>query len=148
VAKLTINPHSGGISITAKKRKLKEKSVEELFDDLLDTQPRVETKPAEDPWGDDYQSKLMKKEARMTIERYRKDEPIKVPDRNPPVTSQKMQSVTSCKTCYYCTAIKKIGGSWWCRCTNPARSGQNQKLGHDWVKGWLGLPCWRGNENA
>ena len=128
-----------------KKDTLKDTTVEELLDALVDQAPEVEKRPVEDPWGEEYQAKLMKKEARMTISRYRKDPPPDVPTepREKPVRSEKMQQVRSCQTCYYCSATRKVGGSWWCHCTNPGRSGQEEPTSHNWVKGRIGLPCWR-----
>lgn len=130
-----------------KRDTLRETTVEELLDALLDPSSEVETRPAEDPWSEDYQAKLMKKEARKTIDRYRKDPPPDAPSevREKPVRSEKMQKVKACQDCYYCSAIRKVGGSWWCHCTNPGRSGQVESSGHNWVKGRIGLPCWRGS---
>jgi hypothetical protein len=132
---------------TTSKRKdsLKETSVEELLDALVDAKPEATPRPVEDPWGEEYQSKLMKKEALKTIRRYRREEPLKLdkPDKNPPVKSDKTQKLRNCQSCYYCSATKQIGGSWWCRCSNPGRSGQDEPPRHGWVKGKLGLPCWR-----
>jgi hypothetical protein len=130
-----------------RKRKdaIKDRSVEDLLDSLLDPHAKPSGRPIEDPWGEEYQAKLMKKEALRTIERYRKDEPLKLglPDNNKPVTSEKMQKLKNCQNCYYCAATKKVGGSWWCQCTNPGRSKQVESVAHNWVKGRIGLPCWR-----
>ncbi len=130
-----------------KGRTLENLSVDSLLDDLLDTEIRSETRPAEDPWSEDYLTKLHKKEARKTLEKYRKDAPIiqEKPrmKQEHPVVSEKMSQMRKCQNCYYCSGTRKVGGSWWCHCTNLGRSTECEMQTQSWVKSGLNLPCWK-----
>ena len=59
-----------------KKHTIEEISIDELLDDLTNTNPRPESRAAEDPWSEEYLTKLHKREARKTLDKYRRDEPI------------------------------------------------------------------------
>jgi len=135
------------LKIKKKQRTLDDLSVDSLLDDLLDTEVKPESRPAEDPWSEEYQTKLHKKEARKTIEKYRRDEPFitKEPRVRPeqPIVSEKMSQMRKCQNCYYCIGTRKVGGSWWCHCTNIGRSIECETQAKSWVKSGLNLPCWK-----
>ncbi|MFX1579834.1 MAG: hypothetical protein ACFFBJ_09330 [Promethearchaeota archaeon] len=130
-----------------KKHTIEEISIDELLDDLTNTDPRPESRPAEDPWSEEYLTKLHKREARKTLDKYRRDEPIvseqPKPREESPVVSEKMSQIRKCQSCYYCTGTRKVGGSWWCHCTNPGRSTECELQTQSWVKSKLNLPCWK-----
>ena len=130
-----------------KRQTIEDVSVDSLLDDLLDTKVKSETRPAEDPWSEEYLTKLHKKEAKKTIEKYRKDEPIAQEEPRTrlerPVASEKLSQMRKCQTCYYCIGTRKVGGSWWCHCTNLGRSTESEVQIQSWVKGRLNLPCWK-----
>jgi len=130
-----------------KRRTLEDLSVDSLLDDLLDTEIKSETRPAEDPWSEDYLTKLHKKEAKKTLEKYRKDTPIIQEEprmkQEQPVVSEKMSQMRKCQDCYYCLGTRKVGGSWWCHCTNLGRSMECEMQTESWVKSKLNLPCWK-----
>lgn len=130
-----------------KKHATEEVSIDELLDDLTNQEPEIESRPAQDPWSEEYLTNLHKKEARKTLDKYRRDEPIAVKKvsqrKDPPIVSEKVSQVRKCQNCYYCTGTRKVGGSWWCHCTNPGRSAECEKQTESWVKSKLNLSCWR-----
>ena len=83
-----------------------------------------------------------KRRARQTLEKYRKEEPISEKKRASPVTSEKRAPIKRCQNCYFCVKEKKISGSCWCQCTNPARS-THAIVKAGWVKSRMNLPCWK-----
>jgi hypothetical protein len=135
------------LKIKRKQRTLEELSVDSLLDDFVNDDIKSETRPAEDPWSEDYMNRLHKKEAKKTLEKYRKDSPIiqEEPRIKPeqPVVSEKLFQLRNCQSCYYCVGTRKVGGSWWCHCTNPGRSSECEMQIQSWVKGRLNLPCWK-----
>lgn len=119
-------------------------SVDELLDDFVNLDVEDDSKRTEIN-DDDYVSMMLKKGARRTIEKHRRDEPI---DQTPkkkseqPVISEKMSTVKRCQNCYFSVQEKKLSGSYWCHCTNPGRSTNVVSKG-SWVKSQLNLPCWK-----
>jgi hypothetical protein len=130
-----------------KRQTIQDTSVESLLDDLLNPEVVGETRPAEDPWSEEYLTKLHKIEARRTIEKYRKNEPFVAEKPSAkverPIISEKFSGVRKCQNCYYCIGTRKVGGAWWCHCTNPGRSTEVEVQTQPWVKSGLNLPCWK-----
>lgn len=130
-----------------KRETLDDVSIDSLLDDLLNDDIKPETRPAEDPWSEEYLTKLHKKEARRTIEKFRKPGPIfkekPSPKSERPVVSEKLSQVRKCQNCYYSSRARKVGGSWWCHCSNPGRSIKSEVQMRSWVKSRLNLPCWK-----
>jgi hypothetical protein len=83
-----------------------------------------------------------KRKARQTLDKYRKDEPIFEKKGKSPVVSEKRAPIKRCQNCYFCAMEKKISGSCWCHCTNPARSTHAVVKG-GWVKSRMNLHCWK-----
>lgn len=130
-----------------KRETLDDVSIDSLLDDLLNDEVTPETRPADDPWSEEYLAKLHKKEARRTIERYRKPGPISTEEpksrSEQTIVSEKIPPVRKCQTCYYSNKARKVGGSWWCHCSNPGRSIKSELQMRSWVKSRLNLPCWK-----
>ena len=130
-----------------KKKTIEDMAIDKLLDDLIATDAPVDTKPAEDPWSEEYLMRLHKREAKKTLEKYKRDEPLNLsasaPKPEPPVVSEKMSQVRKCQNCYYCIASRKVSGSWWCHCTNPGRSTECEVQTHSWVTSKLNLSCWK-----
>jgi hypothetical protein len=59
-----------------------------------------------------------------------------------PIVSEKRTPIKRCQNCYFCVGERKISGSCWCHCTNPARSTHAVVRG-SWVKSRMNLPCWK-----
>lgn len=135
------------LKLKKKRKTVEDMSVDSLLDDLIDTDVKSETRPAEDPWSEEYLSKLHKKEAKKTLQKYRRDEPISQEEPRKrserPVVSEKITQMRKCQNCYYCVATRKVGGSWWCHCTNLGRSTESDIQTQSWVKSKLNLPCWK-----
>ena len=87
-----------------------------------------------------------RRKARKTLEKYRKDVALFEKKGVSPVASEKRAPIKRCQNCYFCAREKKISGSCWCHCTNPARSTHAVVKG-GWVKSRMNLPCWRAMEN-
>jgi len=83
-----------------------------------------------------------KRAARKTLEKYRKDQPISKKKEVTPVISEKRAPIKRCQNCYFCIGERKVSGSCWCHCTNPARSTHEVAKG-SWVKSRMNLPCWK-----
>jgi len=114
-------------------------SVDELLDDFVNREERTEMN------DDDYVSMMLKKDAKKTIEKHRRDEPVKQSPKKksePPVVSEKIATMKRCQNCYFSVKEKKLGGSIWCNCTNPGRSTNIDSKG-SWVKSQLNPPCWK-----
>ena len=131
------------------KRKKKDTvSVNELLDDFVNSVIEDDCKRVADMDDDDYVSMMLKKDARRTIEKHRRDEPVKQSEKSPKknieplVISEKLSAIKRCQNCYFSVREKKIGGSYWCHCTNPGRSTDVICKG-SWVKSQLNLPCWK-----
>jgi hypothetical protein len=95
---------------------------------------------------DEIISSSSKREALQTIEKYRKETPVrrkKKPEK--PVSSEKTSLMKKCQNCYFCVAERTIGGSYWCHCTNLSRTTE-ERPGKSWVKGRINLPCWKSRE--
>lgn len=84
----------------------------------------------------------VRRKARKTLEKYRKDVSIFEKKGEAPVVSEKKAPIKRCQNCYFCAREKKISGSCWCHCTNPARSTHAMVKG-GWVKSRMNLPCWK-----
>ncbi len=84
------------------------------------------------------ESTALRKKARATLEKYRKEDPAPVK----PVVSEKTPAIKRCQNCYFCVGERKFGGSSWVQCSNPGRSTTVISSG-SWVKSGLNLPCWR-----
>ncbi len=86
-----------------------------------------------------------KRKALETLAKHRKDTPP--PQRSStsqkPTVSEKVSPLRSCRNCYYCSDRRRVGGSWWCRCTNAGRTMSEKASVSSWVKGRINLPCWR-----
>jgi len=114
-------------------------SVDELLDDFVNREERTEMN------DDDYVSMMLKKDAKKTIEKHRRNEPVKQSPKKksePPVVSEKIATMKRCQNCYFSVKEKKLGGSIWCNCTNPGRSTNIDSKG-SWVKSQLNPPCWK-----
>jgi hypothetical protein len=83
-----------------------------------------------------------KRNARKTLEKYRKDYASPMMKKEKIVISEKHTPLKNCQSCYFSIREKRISGSCWCHCTNPARSAQVVAKG-SWVKSGLNLPCWK-----
>jgi len=83
-----------------------------------------------------------KRAARKTLEKYRKVETISKKKEIAPIVSEKRAPIKRCQNCYFCVKEKKVSGSCWCHCTNPARSTHAVAKG-SWVKSRMNLPCWK-----
>ncbi len=83
----------------------------------------------------------VRRKARQTIEKYRKDAPTSE-KRVTAVVSEKKAPIKRCQNCYFCVKEKKISGSCWCQCANPARS-THAIVKAGWVKSRMNLPCWK-----
>jgi len=88
----------------------------------------------------------VRRKARQTLEKYRKDTPVFEKKGISPVVSEKRAPIKRCQNCYFCTKEKKISGSCWCHCTNPARS-THAVVKSGWVKSRMNLPCWKPKED-
>lgn len=130
-----------------KQETLDDVSIDSLPDDLLNDDIKTETRLVEDPWSEEYLTKLHKKEARRTIEKYRKPGPIfkeePAPKSEQLIVSEKLSQMRKCQTCYYSSRARKVGGSWWCHCTNPGRSIESEVQARSWVISKLNLTCWK-----
>jgi hypothetical protein len=84
----------------------------------------------------------IKRKARKTLEKYRKDSPNSTEKKVTPIISEKRAPIKSCQICYFCVGERKVSGSCWCHCTNPGRSTHAIVKG-SWVKSRLNLPCWK-----
>ncbi len=127
-----------------KKNTMEDVSVAELFDDFVNLDVDKDSKRTEMN-DEDYVSMMLKKGARRTIDKHRRNEPV---DQSPkkkskqPVISEKMSTVKRCQNCYFSVQEKKLSGSYWCHCTNIGRSTNVVSKG-SWVKSQLNLPCWK-----
>ncbi len=83
-----------------------------------------------------------KRNALKTLEKYRRDYPRPVMKKEKMVISEKHTPFKNCQSCYFSIRERKISGSYWCHCTNPARSMHAITRG-SWVKSGLNLPCWK-----
>ena len=95
---------------------------------------------------DEVSSSKSKHAARKTLEKYRKDQPASKKKKATPTISEKRAPIKRCQTCYFCVKEKKVRGSCWCHCTNPARSTHAVAKG-SWVKSRMNLPCWKAPED-
>ncbi len=131
-----------------KRKKKNTVSVNELLDDFVNLDAENDSYRAAEMNDEDYVNMMLKKDARRTIEKHRKDEPVKQSEKSPkknigpPVISEKLSTIKRCQNCYFSIREKKIGGSYWCQCTNPGRSTDVICKG-SWVKSQLNLPCWK-----
>ncbi len=91
---------------------------------------------------DEVSSSKSKRAAHKTLEKYRKDPPASKKKKATPIISEKRAPIKRCQTCYFCVKEKKVSGSCWCHCTNPARSTHAVAKG-SWVKSRMNLPCWK-----
>jgi hypothetical protein len=103
----SLREKGSGICILRLKKKrntIETLSIDSLFDDFIDTDFKSDTRPAEDPWGEDYLTKLHKKKARKTLEKLRKNEPISQEESRTgseqPVLSEKISMMRKCQNCY------------------------------------------------
>lgn len=83
-----------------------------------------------------------KRAARKTLKKYRKDRPISKKKEVAPIISEKRAPIKRCQNCYFCVGGRKVTGSCWCHCSNPARSTHAVAKG-SWVKSRMNLPCWK-----
>ncbi|MCK5263967.1 MAG: hypothetical protein KAR03_00025 [Candidatus Thorarchaeota archaeon] len=131
-----------------KKNTMEDVSVAELFEDFVNLDVEDDSKRVPEMNDDDYVSMMLKKDAKKTLEKYRRDEPIEEPEESAkkksaqPVISEKMSTVKRCQNCYFSVQEKKLSGSYWCHCTNIGRSTNVVSKG-SWVKSQLNLPCWK-----
>ena len=127
-----------------KKNTMEDVSVAELFDDFVNLDVDKDSKRTEMN-DEDYVSMMLKKGARRTIDKHRRNEPVDQSPKKksePPVISEKMPTVKRCQNCYFSVQEKKLSGSYWCHCTNIGRSTNVVSKG-SWVKSQLNLPCWK-----
>lgn len=128
-----------------KRKKKNTVSVNELLDDFVNLDIENDSNRVAEMNDEDYVSMMLKKDARRTIEKHRKDEPVDQSSKKksePPVISEKLSTIKRCQNCYFSVREKKIGGSFWGQCTNPGRSTDVICKG-SWVKSQLNLPCWK-----
>lgn len=128
-----------------KRKKKNTVSVNELLDDFVNLDIENDSNRVAEMNDEDYVSMMLKKDARRTIEKHRKDETVDQSSKKksePPVISEKLSTIKRCQNCYFSVREKKIGGSFWCQCTNPGRSTDVICKG-SWVKSQLNLPCWK-----
>ena len=90
-------------------------------------------------------SRTMKRKARETLEKYRKETSENIVKARTTVVSEKITPVKRCQNCYFCVGERMLGGSCWCQCSNPARSANVEHSG-SWVKSKLILFCWKSSE--
>jgi hypothetical protein len=129
----------------AKKTKnVKSISLSELLEDFVNLDVVEDPQRVTGLSDEDYINLMLKKDAKKIIEKYRKDEPVKVEKKQKVtiIASEKISPVKRCQNCYYCVNERTIGGSCWCHCTNPGRSTEGSS-GKSWMKSSLNLPCWR-----
>jgi hypothetical protein len=91
---------------------------------------------------DEVKSSESKRAAQKTLEKYRKAKPISKKETTSVIVSEKRAPIKRCQNCYFCVKEKKVSGSCWCHCTNPARSTHAVAKG-SWVKSRMNLPCWK-----
>ena len=125
-------------------------SVTELLDDFVELENKEENHSVADMDDEEYVAMMLKKDAKKRVKVGRKDGSIassesnvprtKIP--NPPVVSERLSAVKRCQNCYFCIDSHTLGGSVWCHCTNPGRSGDSD-MSKSWIKSKLNLPCWR-----
>ncbi len=90
-----------------------------------------------------------KRNARQTLDRYRKDEPLPTPPEISPVKEEdqtrKISPIKTCRNCYFCTNFRVIGVDWYAICSNTgrSRSAEGSRL---WIKAERNLSCWRKKE--
>jgi hypothetical protein len=103
-----------------------------------------------------YVNMMLKKEARRTLQKYRKNpqpkaKPVLIDpeiDRALAAIEARMghvkgsiEPIKNCRKCYFSTSIRVIGTDWYCQCTNVAKS--SGKQGWKLVHCQSDLPCWR-----
>jgi hypothetical protein len=104
-----------------------------------------------------YVNMMLKKSAKRTIQKHRKDKPL--PTKKPPpiddeldemlievekkvgIKSTATEPIKNCRKCYFSKSFRVIGVDWYCHCANVARS--SGKAGWTWVHCESSLPCWR-----
>lgn len=91
---------------------------------------------------DEIKTSESKRAARKTLEKYRKNQPVVKKKEAKPIVSEKRAPIKRCQNCYFCVGERKVSGSCWCHCTNPARSTHAVAKG-SWVKSRMNLPCWK-----
>ncbi|RDE14922.1 MAG: hypothetical protein C4K48_05295 [Candidatus Thorarchaeota archaeon] len=131
-------------------------TVSELLDDFVSLDIPDNRSRSADVTDEDYVTSMLKKDARKTLAKYRKEPETSSNDRHaekstpikkkekyePPVLSERLFPMRRCQNCYYCVTVRTIGGSSWCNCTNPGRSTEESPEKR-WIKSRLNLPCWK-----
>jgi hypothetical protein len=127
-----------------KTRDMKNISLSELLDDFVNLEVAADPQKVSDVTDEEYIEHMLKKVAKRTLEKHRRDSPIEIEKKKhvPIVVSEKLSLMKRCQNCYYSVGNRTIGGSCWCHCTNLCRSNaDNAKT--SWVKSQLNLPCWK-----
>lgn len=95
---------------------------------------------------DEIISSSSKREALLTLEKYRRDIPAQKKERpKKPSVPTKVVSERSCHNCYFCVTERTISDASWCHCSNPARSIEVSP-GIPWVESRPDLPCWKAKQ--
>lgn len=133
-----------------KAKTIEDVTVTELLEDFVELENGEDTKGVAEMDDEEYVTMMLKKEARKTVQKYRKDEPLEVSEKplkktkkpDLPVVSEKTSVIRRCQNCYYCVGSHSLGGSVWCHCTNPGRSAE-EEMSQSWIKSRINLPCWK-----
>ncbi len=139
-----------------KSKSIEDVTVSELLDDFVSLEEPDNRYESTEVTDEDYVTSMLKKDAKKTLAKYRKEPetsanerseekntPIKRKKReDAPVLSERLSPMRRCQSCYFCVAVRTVGGSSWCNCTNPGRSteGSPEKR---WIKSRLNLLCWK-----
>jgi hypothetical protein len=139
-----------------KNKPIEDVRVSELLDDFVSSDIPGNRSESTEVTGEDYVKYMLKKEAKKTLAKYRKDPgissnemveekstPIKRKKKHElPVLSEKLSPVKRCQKCHYCVTVRTIGGSSECSCTNAGRSTEGSPEKRT-IKSRLNLPCWK-----
>ncbi|MGD9395198.1 MAG: hypothetical protein PVJ05_02100 [Candidatus Thorarchaeota archaeon] len=109
---------------------------------------------------EDYVNMMLKKSARRTLQRLKKDS-SQPPKESPPFDTEldemlaavekkagiqpaEIEPIKNCRKCYFSKSLRVIGTEWYCQCSNVAKL--SGKLGWKWVRCESNLPCWRASD--
>ena len=106
---------------------------------------------------EEYVSMMIKKSARRTLQKHRKERPqpqkeqppiddeldemLTEVERKVGIRSDFLEPIKNCRKCYFSKSVRVIGIDWYCQCSNVAKS--SGKTGWTWVRCESNLPCWR-----
>ncbi len=139
-----------------KSKSIEDVTVSELLDDFVSLDVPNNRSKSTEVTDEDYVTSMLKKDAKRELAKYRKESATssnkmleekstfikKKRKHGPPVLSEKLSPVRRCQSCYYRVAVRTIGGSSWCNCTNSGRSAEGSPEKR-WIESGLNLPCWK-----